>query len=341
MEKMPKFRVVGNASEDTKTEVKKEIVDALFAHLEELSSEDQERLKRFEYPKTEKELTLIDFANKETGELMQQVGVKPYDIPADNYHIVPSELYKEYDRVSDGTATTLYTKQGMWFNAEYARRNPVSFGTTALHETLHLKGHFSVEANETKGEIDKTPYRQGVGVRAIQKYGLHGKYHEHFLGLHEAIVSMQQKKSTARLLDVPALADEKKWLTSEKVSKLKKKIAEKENLPEDDIVWVGKKGERDWKAVAYLEQRQVLEYVCAEIQKQFPEQFSSIDGVYKEFLRAHFSGRLITIGRLVEETFGKGSFRLLGNMSDEKESAVLHLESLRKARVRQVRTQTA
>jgi len=77
--------------------------------------------------------------------------------------------------------------------------------------------------------------------------------------------------------------------------------------------------------------------VCAEIQKEFPEKFKSADDVYKIFLNAHFTGHLVTIGRLVEKTFGEGSFRELGNMGSDKESGVLCLEFLKKARARQIR----
>ena len=34
-----------------------------------------------------------------------------------------------------------------------------------------------------------------------------------------------------------------------------------------------------------------------------------------------FSGRFLPLARLVEKTFGKGSFRILGDMDDTEESA--------------------
>ena len=78
----------------------------------------------------------------------------------------------------------------------------------------------------------------------------------------------------------------------------------------------------------------MLEYVCSEIQKQFPDKYQSIEEVFKEFLKANFTGQLLGIARLVEQTFGEGSFRLLGNMTEDKSSAVLYLDSLRKARIK-------
>ncbi|MEP7234205.1 MAG: hypothetical protein ABI778_02805, partial [Ignavibacteriota bacterium] len=57
------------------------------------------------------------------------------------------------------------------------------------------------------------------------------------------------------------------------------------------------------------------------------------EDIKKEFLKSHFTGHLIGIGRMVEETFGEGSFRLLGMMK-EKEGALQTMDWLKKARIR-------
>ncbi len=336
MEKGPEIRIVGEASVEKKEHTRKEIEQALFNHFESLSPQEREQLEKFEYPKSEKELALINFANEETSRLMQEAGIEPYDIPSENYHVIPPDLYKK-TAGENGTATTFNTKQGIIFDAQHFRDNPVYFGDTALHETLHLKAHFSMEVGEEDDKVNKTPYREGVTVRALQSHGYHGKYHQHFAGLHESIVAETEKRLLGKLLDRPELAKEKEWLMSDEAKEMKKKLAEKKEIPEDDIIWVGKKGENDWESVRYLQQRNVLNYVCAEIQKQFPDQYQSADDVYKTFLNAHFTGRLLPLARTVEKTFGEGSFRLLGNMDTSKQSGVLHLESLKKARARQTR----
>ena len=339
MEKGPEIRIVGGASAEKKEQTKKEIEQALFRHFESLSPQEREQFEKFEYPKSEKELALISFANEETSRLMQEAGIKPYDVPVENFHIIPPELYKKAagDR---GTATTFNTKQRIIFDAQHFRDNPVNFGAVALHESLHLKAHFSMEVQEGDDKVSKTPYREGVVIQALQSHGHHGKYHQHFAGLHEAIVAETEKRLLAKLLDRPELAKEKEWLISDEAKEMRRKLAEKKEIPEDDIVWVGKKGNDDWETVSYLRQRDVLNYVCDEIQKQFPDQYQSADDVYKIFLNAHFTGQLLPLARLVEKTFGEGSFRLLGNMDTDRQSGVLHLESLKKARARQTREKT-
>jgi hypothetical protein len=336
MEKGPEIRIVGGASAEKKEQVKKEVEQALFSHFESLSPQEREQFEKFEYPKSEKELALIGFANEETSRLMQEAGIEPYDVPVDNFHIIPPELYKKVAG-DNGTATAFITKQGIIFDAQHFRDNPVNFGAVALHELLHLKAHFSMEVQEEDDKVKKTPYREGVAVRALQSYGYHGKYHQHFAGLHEGIVAETEKRLLGKLLDRPELAKEKEWLISDEAKEMRKKLAKEEEIPEDDIVWVGKKEKDDLKTVSYLQQRNVLNYICAEISKQFPDEYQSADDVYKVFLNAHFTGRLLPLARIVEKTFGEGSFRLLGNMDTDRASGVLHLESLKKARARQTR----
>lgn len=336
MEKGPEFRIVGDASEEKKDEAKEAIELLLFDHqksLETMFPRAAEQFKKFENKKSEKELALIDFANKETNKLMQEFGLKPYDIPADNYHIIPSELYKK--EINRGKAITFVDSQSVVVDEEYFKGNLLRLGAMFLHETLHLKAHTSMEVEEIDGKIKTTPYRQGLRSISSQKYDDSDKSHIHFKGLEEAIVSAQEKKLFPKLLEFPSLAKENKWLMSDEAKRLKNTVAKNREFPEDEIIWVGKKEEDFYVSFSFLAQRRVLDYICEEIQKEFPDLYENADDVFKEFLQANFTGRLLPIARLVDGTFGEGSFRVLGNMSNEKESAVLTLETLKKARARQ------
>jgi hypothetical protein len=267
---------------------------------------------------------------------MEEAGIEQYNVSEKNLHIIPPELFKKIDDDERTTAITFNAKKAILLNAQYFRNNPVNFGIVALHEMLHLKAHLSLEVEEDGEKWKSTPYREGVTIKALQRYGFHGKYHEHFSGLHEAIVAETEKRFLSKLLDRPELAKEKKWLMSDEAKEIKKQLAEEKEISEDDIVWVSK-DKKDCETISYSEQRNVLNYVCDEVQKQFPDKFKDANKVYKVFLNAHFTGRLLELGRLIEKTFGKGSFRLLGNMDTHRGSAILHLESLKKARIRQIK----
>lgn len=330
VEKGPEFRIVGGASPEKKEEVKKELQKALFNHFESLSPEERKKVAKFEYKKSDEEKGLIDFANQETNRLRQEAGLEPYSIPYENYHLLPSKKYEEV-KLGGSDAMTSYTSQGILLNKENLSSDPTKLGSAFVHETLHLKGHFTGKAKEYGKNIRRTIFREGVSVYGTRRDELH----EHFDGLHEAIVANQEKKSFPKLLDIPFFQKEKEWLVSDEAKKIRKEMAEKMKISEDEFRWVDKKG--GWGTFPFRAQREVLDFVCAEIQKEHSQQYQDKEDVFREFLKSHFTGQLLTIARLVEKTFGEGNFRVLGNMSAKKESAILHMELLRKARVRQLK----
>ena len=69
MEKGPEIRIVGGVSAEKKEQTRKEVEQALFSHFKSLSPQEREQFEKFEYPKSEKEITLINFANEETASL--------------------------------------------------------------------------------------------------------------------------------------------------------------------------------------------------------------------------------------------------------------------------------
>jgi len=331
---MERFKIIGNAPEEEKEKVKKTYEDRLCSHAETLVGIDKENFRKFEYPKTEKELKIINLINKETNRLLEEVGVKPFDVSSDNFHIVPPEIYKKIKNKEDNSsAATSFEYQVMIFDAEKSRDNSMNFLADSLHELLHLKSHTSIQVEKDGEKIKSHLFREGMGVRASAKKIKEIGHHMHFNGLHEAIVATQEKKSFHELIKDPIFAEEKRVMESQEFLEAKKKISEKSNIPEDEFTWVDT-NKKKFFSFGYLSIRKTLDYVLEEIQKEFSEKYASKDDVFKEFLKAHLQGGLLTIAHLVEDTFGDGSFRLLGNMDKDTNSAITHLETLKQGRNR-------
>lgn len=325
-------------SEEIKAKIKEEQENRLFYHRANLPKlRFYEELSRFEYQKSNEENLIISFANEETNKLMEEIGVAPVNISPDNVHIISSEAYQNFGG-GIGFAKTDFMMEGIIVDAKVRSISPVVFALAVMHEILHLKGKqvFQLGKISKDGEemIFKTMLREGISVSASQKSILEGKKHIHFVGLEEAIVESQVKKLMPKILALEIFRNYRQWLLSpegEMAQKEAERRAESLSIPQGEISWLEKEG-REWTAFAYLAQRQVLAYVCEEIQKQFPDKYKSADEVFREFLKAHFTGRLLVVGRLVEETFGKGSFRLLGSMGIDQNNALLCLEALQKSR---------
>lgn len=349
MEKIPEIRIVGGAPKEEKEAVKGKFENLLSDHYltlreillkEGMTELELMELARAEYPKTEQELNIIDFANEEINKLMEEAGIVSYNIPKENFHILPPESYKKI-MGKYGSGAAVADMQAIILNAERIRTNLIDFGMTVFHELMHLKGHFSLEVKKEDDEkINKKIFRQGVEVFSAIKSDKQFKKHKHFYGLHEAIVAKQEKNFLQKFINQTFLKKEKEQFLSDEFQKNKKEIIKEKNIAEEDIyyAWISKDNkQKEWGVIGYHQQREVLDYIMEEIKKDNSDQFQNNDEVFKEFLKAHFTGQLLPIARLVEKTFGNNSFRLFGNMANDPDSAILTFESLRKNRLKNIK----
>lgn len=340
----PKIKILGEAS----VENKKRAELWAFSHFDEehlanLSEEQREKLERLEYSiKSPEELLIIGFADEEVNKLMEKCGVNPYTIPSRNLHILPPEIYTVFSNGAKNSAACTYQEyQMVIFNADAVRVAKIFFGKTVFHELMHLKGHLALEVEEKqhkdsedkiKVDINVSVLRKGLAVGSAQKRSEGGikERHEHFRGLEEAVVSYFEKDFVSKMLSLPVLKEEEKLSKSAQTAELKKKIAGREGINVEDIFWVGK---NEWKyaMISYPYHRKVFDVLINEIQKKFSNKYDSPDKVALEFLKSKFNGNLGNMAELVDETFGDLSFRVLGLMGDDKNSAIGVLEYLRAA----------
>jgi hypothetical protein len=329
MERIPGIRVIGNASIEDKNRVKEEYEKKLFSHSETLSNQQKELQEKFEKIKTKEELEILDIIADEITNLRSQMELPDLKINHENFHILEEDFYNNYfDSVSSGKMS--FREQAIVLNEKDVRTSLLTFAGTTLHESLHIHGHMTLEVNSYENGIEATEYRQGISVYPPQKKGYSGEFHTHFDGVHEAIVSEQEKKSLKKIIQLPLFDKDRENLFSEQAEK-NKDIITKDNpdVSKEDILWMNDDGSK-FQALSYPGPRKVLNYVCDNIAEKFPGKFSSGDEVFSLFLKAQFTGKLLDIARLTEETFGDGSFRRLGDMDANDGSAIKTLEALRK-----------
>ena len=333
MEKIPGLRIVGGAPEEDKKSVRDRMEFRLTNHIDSIPESGRIEIKKSEYIKSPEELALISLANQETNKLRAEFGLEPYEIPPENYHIVPDELYKKAHPDGNGNAVCLFNRQALLFKASRFRNNNFYFGSVAFHETLHIKGYFSLEVEKHGEKTIETSYRTGISVASSQKKNSIGEHHSHFDGLHEGIVSEQQRRFNETMLNTSMMQKEKDRLGSDHAQEIKRVISDRRGIPIEDIMWVGN-NQNEYETLGYPKQREVLLCICREISRIYPDEYPIPNDVYREFLRAHLTGKLLTIARLVNKTFGEDSFRLLGDMKTDRESVILTLELFnRKARL--------
>ncbi len=332
-------RIVGKASPEHKKQVEESFGNLLWNHLENLSPEDKQLMEQHEMKKTPEHIELINFANQESSRLMKEFGIETYDIPVENIHVVPRGYFASVNPLDASLGKAINSKQAIIIEDESG--NHLHFGRCVFHELIHMKGYCVFDVQE--GEIHESrPLGPLVetrsGLLAHTPFSHEKMQHEHFRGLNEAIVSEAEYRFTKKLFDQPLLKEYKKDMESLSAEdeSVRGDMARDFNVPKDYILWLRKTSDTHYtyEIGSYPQHREALSYVYSEIQKQFPEKYSDIDSVYNEFLSAQFTGKLFLIARLIENTFGEGSFRILGNMTDKPESAVVHLETLKGLRSR-------
>jgi hypothetical protein len=329
---MENFKITGVGSPEDKSKVVTRVEQHLENTRQFLSSEDLEKIQDSEQIKGELELAAINFANQATNEMLEKFGITPYNIPTDNYFFVSHDGYVHLTGSEYGIAFARNGRKQCFVDVSQYENNSINLCLSVLHETIHLKSFYKL--NVPVLATDKIlESREGLVIRESRKLKKEGEVHTHFNGLNEAVVSKLELSLLGRIKQLDILKGEVDRVSQEDVQQIIKDTATDQQIPKDEIFWVSPDG-KEYEAIPYRKYREVLDYVCNEISKDLSETYSSPEEVFNEFAKAFFSGNLLIIAKLVENAFGPGSFRILSNMSIDKQSAVLCLETLRKMRAR-------
>jgi len=235
----PKFRIIGNASGGARRRAEQEITDLLTQQkVDDLPSGWKEAIRESELPKTPEELSLIDLANQKINELMRIAGVSGFDVPANNFRILPASSYEKVTQEKESAGATALMFQVVALNADETRKGLMVFGCTVFHEMMHLKSHLTlqVEVDNEDGGVIKTPYREGLIIKPAQNTIARNKYHEHFRGLNDALVASLEKDFAQELLKLPFIQKGQSDLQDPEVAKIKEQASLVSGIPKDEIV---------------------------------------------------------------------------------------------------------
>ncbi|MFH0792190.1 MAG: hypothetical protein V1905_03185 [bacterium] len=274
-------------------------------------------------PRFEKEIAkdnidiqAIKAANNITGELILSCGGKPFDVSADNIHILPETEFIKKHNEQDTRGIYLANQQSILINAN-ATASPYIRAATIFHEIIHLKSYLSFVAEGNTF----SPSQKGIAIDIYDnKRPENGCCHS-FLGLAEAVVSDIQKQYFNSIVDwCYLLKEEKARQNSPETIKAKEKIAIREMIGEtDEIMHVADDG--SFVRFPYYPQRKVLYSVAAAI---FGGNDSTLNQkAVRAFYQAHFLGKTDVLINKIIKTFGKEFLVLLRVMSDNNSAYLL------------------
>jgi len=127
-----------------------------------------------------------------------------------------------------------------------------------------------------------------------------------------------------------SVTEELEWLKSDEALRLKQEAARNKRFPSEEIQWISRDGKK-WIARSYRHQRRVLKYLVEQIATDTAQ---PVEQVYELFFKAHFTGNIREIAKLIEDVFDQGSFRVLGMMTGDASSANQMLNYLKKQRLK-------
>lgn len=248
--------------------------------LEQLFTMGGEKIKEYEIGKTPRDLEIIQFASKSADAYMKKYGRKrKIDISLNNVHVLRDGSTEKF------TKGRLYgAAHSLKWGSMTIDRTPsdVQFVLMAFHEFIHFKSYKALQVTTNRKLED---YRSGFMVTSRD-----GK-ETYFKDLEEALT---------------ALVERRFW----------KEVVLQNPLFESEVRMLKEKGEEP--PLGYGKEREKLDQLIDRLFEANKEIFRGKEEIENLFIEAHTTGKLLKVARLIEKTFGKGSFRALGEETGEK-----------------------
>lgn len=270
-----------------------------------------------EKEKTSEELEMINIANQETNKIRQKYGLAEFDVPSKNIHIVNEQYWKD-----DSGAVYRPMLQAIGIGVGDIKNAPEKtwLMRKIFHEMLHFKSYnaFQLVDSDEDNASDLKPYRCGLAVHTRD-----GK--DRLLNsINEAVVEEMTKRFIKGLFDNPIFSEEIKQ-TKEIVEKYTNLVVDNNKLNNDDIISskiVNEEidGERVTKiatlSFTYEIQRENLNTIITKLFNRNVGDFENKEQIFDIFEKAVMTGNILPVGRLIDNTFGEGTFRKIGELDD-------------------------
>ena len=275
-------------------------------------------------------LEIIDRVNDRMAEFLKEYGAVAINVPPQNIHILDrakvtaQELEEIEKRYGTKNGAYMPSKQAAIILKNY-EEGKLQFLYTLVHEMLHQQGFYSYQKSYAKeaAEIGLKKDEQKIDIN-IRRSGFAVSTKDgkkwFFNDVNEAVITELEIRFANRYFrEFPELQSEmanKDQLLLEfakndngQAKKLQSKFAGvKRSMSDRGPGLVA-------TTYAYADEREKLADLISDLYKRNQSEFVSEEEVFKLFAVATLTGRLLPVARLIEKTYEKGSFRMIGEMS--------------------------
>lgn len=302
---------------------------------------ESEQKNNFE-KKHSKELDkIINVINEYLQDFLKEYGINSIPIPTKNIHVIDQErltpqqiesLKQQYEEIN---GFYISSKQQIGMLVEYKDDKKLSFLQTLIHEMLHVNSFLSFQKLSedkkdqgqrlTRESEDDKEEKISLGVRRMgfRIQSLDGE--THFDHVDEAIITELTMRFDWRYFSqFPELGkelqrrqeiiDAQSRRSGESTNESRRRFADIEEAQNQDGSWT-----TTLKGYSYDQERDALNKLVNDLFERNQSEFSSSEEVFSIFARASMTGRLLPVARLIEKTYGRGSFREIGEKSGRKD----------------------
>lgn len=309
MKETPTNRLVGRLPDDhdgaRKEEQEERLRSAYFAQIpEDFGAED-------ELEKTTDEKRIIFEANRASNEILRRYELEEFDVPENAVHIMKDSVLDQNQNFGKHTdAVYASSLQGILI-----RRNAtkIAFAHRLAHEMLHLKSYNAMKVDPNR-DLPRRSHRSGLWIRSRDG----GVF---FDTLNEAIVEELAIKCVRKMMDKRIFRDEKNQ-TDKLIRDYRRTPSPDGHLAENPEVYFAWIESRTNKTITIetlefsrKEERAVLGKLIDKIRENNPE-YKDNESVFRLFARAAVDGNMLPL-RIVDKTFGKGTFRKIGELDKD------------------------
>ena len=276
-------------------------------------------------------------------DFLKQYGIEAVNIPVKNIYLIDwSKLTEEQTQILKKKAqetAALYNsaKQAIVMLLNYEDDKKLVFFQTLVHEMFHVnsfisytrfnnqEGGYDIKLTErVKNDEKKTILlkQRRIGFSVCQPDGV-----AYFNNLNEAVTTeLTIRFDWKYFSQLPQVAEEYKrrqdFLEEEiqtsgkklDLDQTKRKLANTEEKQQADGSWIF-----TVNPYPYSDERKNLYKLIDDLFEKNESEFSSKEEIFNLFAMAAMTGKLLPIAKLIEKTYGKGSFRNLGEKTAKKD----------------------
>lgn len=292
------FRIVGG-SEDDQIEVAEMFHDQMHQYSDKKFKVNGKvyELNKIEREKTDEETRVVGIVLDYVKKFLTEKGYEPLEIKPEHVHFLDVQKMADYK-----LPAVSFFEPIEQFMAIYSRGSLLANMQEVVHEAMHFQSFSSIQI----GKGDSFDIRRsGFG------FNVRGEKREYFGKINEAIMVELEKAVDSRYFNqIPEIRDDlerRKRLTDQ----LLQQFPQKHDLLKDIACFVLEPNSGLYSAMQfpYANERANLNALVDEIYIKNKDQFENRDDVLNLFIAVSLGGRALDLARIIEKTYGKGSFK--------------------------------